>query len=774
MTLLLVTVSVVRAAEEPMVRLVADERRTQSPSTIKLEFELSAVPAGRQARLGLDARINWNSPAGSNPWMAVSFNGQGLGESDLINKPFEFTMLCGMDTTWAYGPWWRICYAPDFSDTLRTGQLPYAIPDSDPFGFVWDVTRHVKAGQNVLRIRHKKVLTQGSTLVLRNIRVEIGEPVASKVQGIVRPAPTGPLPTYVAQGRKAVAMGVQLDGADLRLEVSGRTLQLRSRTNAPGGQWAEASQGDGANLRAEWVAANHRVVRAVTVRDDHVQVADTISNTTQGLVGVMVEHRLVLPREPKQVLLGGHPTWAATQKGGRPYHPSALACFDDIAVGLIAEDDVFRVHVEAFREPGTIGLADPLLGIPPGGSHTLEWSVYPAPDGDYWDFINAVRRNWGANFTIPSAICFDPTTSAGTEDLGHYREWLNRRGLKTLVSGQTYFVEDGAQPKGILAEGTAIPMAKRWCANIADWTRKVHTVDPMARVLIYIHAQICTEPNAQVRYADCKLLDASGNHVTSPYHYPVYIYLSTLENAYGKALMEAAKETLEVTGADGFYCDEMSWASRPYAYRGPWDGCTVAIDRKTHAVAGKRSSVCLLQQSWKVAFVEWLRRKGKEIIGNSPANTRTMLDLHIPRFREMASYSFLIDTHLGSPWGLGNHDADRTDRGHARQARRFLDHAGVFTTYVWHDAPKVPPFQPLMYPITPVELRAGMVLGRERILTNRSGRYGWPDGSPAKVHVIGPDGQRVAGSPVKEMGEKGQRRYEARMPSDHFAILVRQ
>ncbi len=78
-----------------------------------------------------------------------------------------------------------------------------------------------------------------------------------------------------------------------------------------------------------------------------------------------------------------------------------------------------------------------------------------------------------------------------------------------------------------------------------------------------------------------------------------------------------------------------------------------------------------------------------------------------------------------------------------------------------------------MFPITPVELHPGMILGKERIVTNRSGRYGWPDGSPATVYVFDADGKLVEKPPVKEIRSWGKRLFEVRMPSDHFAVLVK-
>jgi len=61
----------------------------------------------------------------------------------------------------------------------------------------------------------------------------------------------------------------------------------------------------------------------------------------------------------------------------------------------------------------------------------------------------------------------------------------------------------------------------------------------------------------------------------------------------------------------------------------------------------------------------------------------------------------------------------------------------------------------------------------ERILTARSGLFGWPDGAAAEVYVIDATGQRVAAPLVHEFARIGRRLYEIRMPSDHFAVLVR-
>ena len=48
-----------------------------------------------------------------------------------------------------------------------------------------------------------------------------------------------------------------------------------------------------------------------------------------------------------------------------------------------------------------------------------------------------------------------------------------------------------------------------------------------------------------------------------------------------------------------------------------------------------------------------------------------------------------------------------------------------------------------MFPITPVELHEGYIIGQERIVTNRSGLFGWGDDSRHEVHVFDDQGREV-------------------------------
>lgn len=83
-------------------------------------------------------------------------------------------------------------------------------------------------------------------------------------------------------------------------------------------------------------------------------------------------------------------------------------------LGLVALDDIFRVHAEcrnfAVRQlnprvpascpvasPPAVRLADPRFALPAGESHTLEWAVYlfNASCNDFFCLVNALRHDYG-------------------------------------------------------------------------------------------------------------------------------------------------------------------------------------------------------------------------------------------------------------------------------------------------------------------------------------------------------------------------------------------
>lgn len=776
------------ASRADTVQTIFEAHQSVSPTDEEFTFNLAPVPAGQQVRLSLEARIEWASLAGSNPWLRVAVNGNMLVRQDLLNKKNDFKINSGHEMTWVNGDRWRILYSPDYESAIVNPKHQMAAPKDDPYHFVWDISRLVKPGVNTVKLFNLKVLPEPTTMHFRNARIEVGAPLPLINSDAPTPAPTGPLTRYIATGRKTVPMRVGLlDDGRLGLAVAGKQFAFTTRTSLPDGKWQGpryTSPGKGPLVngqarKVKWSTGPYDVQRQIKVFGDHVHIADTLTNRSKELIGVMVEHRLDYPTAPESLRVAGRVAELdETTAQNVPENPSVYAQWPDLGIGLIAEDDVFRVHNKSFNDDKGIGLADEQLGIPAGKSVTLEWNIYPVASAggvksDYWGFVNAVRRNWGSNFTVPGPFGFPPRFTE-IKPASYYKDWVTSRGLKIVVGDIAMF------PDRHYAFGTGLKDVPAWVAREKDWIAKVRATVPDVKVLAYFHAQASGEPGSEQKYTDSYLIGDKGEHIginfsmpNPPYEYRVPIYLPTRENSYGKALWPYIDASLAM-GVSGLYWDEMSYCVQPYVTPGPWDNHTVIIDPQTHAVTGKRTNAQLVMQPLQLDVVKYLRKRGKYLLANSQPMTRTMLRQKIVRFTETPNYGWLAKMHFGSPIGLANRDTAPTVADTTRHIRELLNNGALFysDTIIQKDPPAWP-FVSTMFPITPVEIREGMVLGSERIQTTRSGIFGWPDGAHAEVFVVAADGSRAPSSQVKEIVENGRARYEVRIPSDQFVVLVK-
>lgn len=756
---------------EPVV--ILDQHTSIAPWTGTFTFTVPPFSVEHQVRLSLEARIEAPRLMGSNPWLRVAVNGTWLTETALLNKLNSFTLVRGLDLTWVKGDRFRILYSPDFEAAIVDRDNPYAAPDADPYRFVLDITPYVRPGENELVLQHLKVLAEPSTMEIRNVLVEVGKPLPRPVEEVA-PAPTGPLATYVAQPPRPVDMSVRLDeGGAMTLISGGREFIVTTRMGLPNARWWQTSAPqDGSEIlrgdtgHASWTAGPWRVERAVTVHDEFVAVADTLTNTSRTLQGLIITHTCPVSEAPTEVRLAGHPMTASEGRAYSPAHPSVYLGWPDCGLAFLADDDVLRVHNHTFYDADSFGLGDDRLGLAAGDSVTLEWSLYPTPGGDYWDFVNAARRAWEVNYTIPGPFVFGSGIKPGWEP-EEYARWMRERDIKIVCGGIAQY------PDGKYAHGTGILFAPEFIANERDWISKMRAAAPETVPVCYFHAQCCTEPGGEETYADSRLIDARGQHLSYPYSYRLPLYLPTLENSYGRALWGYVDAILEDIGAAGIYWDEMSHSVLWYAEQAPWDGVSVAIDPASHRVIRRITSVPLIMQPLKLAIIDHIRERGAFLMANTQAPTRTMTREQIVRFVETGSFSAVVETHLGCPLGLGNHHPDPTAATAASNALGILRESGLYYGHHYVREPEEWNFFAPMFPFTPVELRAGVVIGEDRICTAVSGRFGFPDGAPAEVYVVGGDGLRVPDPDVKEINEGGRRLYEIRMPGDQFAIIVR-
>ena len=79
-----------------------------------------------------------------------------------------------------------------------------------------------------------------------------------------------------------------------------------------------------------------------------------------------------------------------------------------------------------------------------------------------------------------------------------------------------------------------------------------------------------------------------------------------------------------------------------------------------------------------------------------------------------------------------------------------------------------------IYPITPVELHPGYIVGKEKIVTCRPGKYGWPktDTDDLRVHLYNARGEKI---PCRAQAhvEGEYRLVTLDLAPDHLAIVER-
>jgi len=567
-----------------------------------------------------------------------------------------------------------------------------------------------------------------------------------------------------------------------RIKVSGPNgTWVDSQTGGPGGGRKKAVE----NGRVEgdtvtWSTPEVSITRTVYEAGTHLEVVDQFVNRTDRLVGVMVQDTTHGESAPQGAYLcGGDITGVGDRQKYDPGNPSVYASYGSGGLGVVEVNDTLRAQgkIGLYQATG-MSLLDDCLGIVPGGSQTLEWSLYPTPSDDYWAFVNLVRSDWNVKTTINGPISWEPggwetNEKSSPKDQSFYGQWATERGLLYVGNVITHF-DDGS-----IADGTALPLAVKGLSATKSWMGKVQAATPTAKSLIYFHAQACSEPGAETKYSDSMKFDANGQEVTYPSallanKQRLPLFLPTLDDSYGLALLATLNNLVTSPEIGGIYWDEMSGSfpensKSGVAFGNVWDESTVQIDLATHQVVRKEVNVPLVTQHFEEKAVGVIRSAGKALLANTEPYTKTMMDLHIERFVEGAGKN-IPSSQLGVPFVLANMRYEQTPAEAMEDAVSILNQGAVFCAWRELWTPPATDFYRLMFPITPVDIRPGIITGEERILTSKSGDYGFKDGSPAQVYVFDASANAVASNNQAS----GNNVYRVSVPTGGMAILVKQ
>jgi hypothetical protein len=739
-----------KPGKTPPVATVFTECRLEPGTHSEFSLDAPTRPEGLLAVFSVLARLDFKQVAGYSPALRVLINGKAAGGERMLNRPLRMKARGGDLYSMAAGELLSTYYSPD-----------YTSPDTDShYGPVdpihvcvieLDVTDLIVEGANTVTVEHAAPSNTCALALADGQLLFMPPPPPPKPKA---GPPTGALPFIAPAAETAEFQATSETDGVIKISVGGESFSVTSRFSTPEPAWVS-----GGNA---WFS--HQ--RTTENTGDAVIVRDTFTNLTSENLPVMRRNEISMGDSIKHLWLAGLERADKAGFSASPANPTTYAATESVGIGLLPLDDVARIHAANHAQDGIVGLSDNNLILQPGVIYMAEWAIVPTATPDYWAFINAARRLYNANFTIEGAFVFlraDPHTDAWTDE--QTADFLLFKSADYVCASISYPMYKGRYPHGtafqLITHDNFINSFNRWKSLMPD-----------IRTQVYFHCFIDVTDDGPERFADARLILPDGSHANYGEAHD-RIYIPTSENSYGVEVGKNVDVILEKIGADGVYWDEHEYSRHLYHYAEPWDGVTGDIDQKSMTISRLKSSVTLLSEPWRLEMARRILARGP-LVGNGPPFTRAMAALQFPCFVETGSISHCTQAHLHTPIALGDHLTERSELDAYRVMQAALDYGCV---YHWYNDLTVIPAHPhlvrYMYPITPVEIHAGYVIGKERILTKVSGMFGWGDVSEHEVHVFNDLGIEVEDFAAPLIQEDGKTWTELRLAENWSATIVR-
>lgn len=541
-------------------------------------------------------------------------------------------------------------------------------------------------------------------------------------------------------------------GGGFVLADNDREYRVESSFSVPGDGWNALDVGE-INAASEWrikvadsaaveaTGKTYALSRRLRIESERILVLDTIRNTTDAPLGLLVRHRLeVEPDADTAIYIGGRRVAGDVAPRGINRSPTLFAGRPGEGIGLVPVDDVFLVQSRGgYDAQGRLELSTAEFALDAGASYTLEWAIYINGTGDYFDLVNAIRRTEGRNnVRIEGTL----TPLQGTQQ---------RRDV-SLVPDVEYFALRNARyatifclswctdDPAISVEGIEFIAYPQERQRIREMMEKLAEVRPDVIGMFHVAHQLYATNKPDQRWPDSRVLDASGKQATYPYNYENgnyfsreryednwrwWIFYPTLDNSFGKALLDSVDVMMDEMKCRGVFADGFLWGyGGEYTYD-RWDGHSADIDPDTHQILRKKGSVLLLTQDAMIAWCRKIWDKGGVVIANGVTPTRTICALPLLMDKEVTEGPDV--PLLPTPITLGNPDLCKTEAGVYQDVLNKLRCGNLYTYYNEPVKLSHASLPQQMYPITVQEVHAGCIRGKERIVTMNSGIYGWPE-----------------------------------------------
>jgi len=415
-------------------------------------------------------------------------------------------------------------------------------------------------------------------------------------------------------------------------------------------------------------------------------------------------------------------------------------------------------------------------------------------NGSSSDLVNMIREDWLEPFALQGGINFfqpDAILAYDDDELRAHLEMLN---INVMMS------QGGWYDRQLLAAGTKnighgpIVMSDLYAdyrARLKAACEKLRRLRPGVKCLIYLDTWLVAGHDLQAKWGDSLWTRKDGRAISNTYHEAwdseMAMVVPTLDSALGRELLERIPGVyLDEIGADGLYWDEMSWAfgvtgwlssSPDYAHP---DGHTFEISKATGEIVVECGAPELATLPFKQALLHAFQGRGAMVVANTTPTTRTETREQFLRFNETSvahhpgtiykSWTYTPVSYAGSSIyhkpGVTEEDFLADIRDKVWNANLYLFSSHIFYPLFTHE--NLATYQ---YPITPIELDWGVIIGRERIVTIRPGRFGGPGERWSGEVIYFDKDQRVRATKQVTAGDDGY--VDIGFDADEAAVIVR-
>ncbi|MBR6372913.1 MAG: beta-galactosidase trimerization domain-containing protein [Victivallales bacterium] len=574
--------------------------------------------------------------------------------------------------------------------------------------------------------------------------------------------------------------------------------------NRPG--WEPVIEKRGSSIVITAATADRKVIRTLQFnKDGMLEITDAITNTSSEDIGVYSYFNVLSPNviKPNDLYFGG--MQGITAETGVGANPTLYIKGKESGFGAMALDDAFRCHLELAKVASNSAELRNAAGIKPGETYTQKQLVMLTRQNDYFEFINTLRRALDMNRTLDGPISLGIRDASNGVQLriGTVQDWFEYGDRKSLLRSRDDFIKNYREKREKVRKmhpGMKMLVKMEMSPHVIDINtiKDGHLLPKPGASLEGIYGQPISKKATEIidkntPFADSILRTADGRAIVDMY-YPnekdnifsllVYAYQN---NAYEQLLIEQIKYLIKIGGVDGIYMDQFA--------NGTMYPLTVAKDRTSYERWDGRSVVLNADGTLKMKvfdvgyacgpsrakIIRHVLDRGKVFLANTQPVTTSEAEAGGLRFYETDCENLgamLMGTGkpntfrhqafaqlspspmlLGTRPGIFTKDNKNFAKMYNRAFICGLRHGLLYIHYSWSNACDC--YEPVnyMFPLTPVELGEGFIIGKERIVTAISRKF-IVDARPHTIVAFDDLGKAMDSSKVATVKDLANGKYE--------------